>query len=315
MIPPRSPASAAHPFHRNMLTWITGGIAAAALALIFALIFRHWKEIRLLDPESIRDEQVRKKQKRILERRFERVKTSSLNPIRTLFAKIIFVVKKTFHAGYIKLIRIDRFYKQAKSPFAHIGPSEDDRKKSLLDDARSLARDEKFADAERRFLEVLAIDQRSPEAYKGLAGLYLKQKMYNQAKETYEFLRKGGNADDAVYAGLAEIAEHEGNGKRAEEMLRKAVEERPKLAYRHAELASYFLRAKRPAEAWAPAEEAVALEPGSVKFTELLLEAAVRMGDAARARKAYDALRFVQKDRQALQIWKDRMENMGSPEL
>jgi len=291
-----------------MLPWIIGGIGVVSLVLLFVIVFRHWKEIRLLDPESIQDEQVRKKQKRILENRFERVKTSTIHPMQSVLAKIVIVIKKTFHAGYIKLIRIDRLYKQAKSPFAHMGPSDEDRMKSLLDEARSLTRDEKWGDAERRFLEVLTIDQRSPDAYKGLAGLYLKQKMYSQAKETYEFLRKGGNADDVVFAGLAEIAEQEGNEKRAEEMLQKALEIRPKLAYRHAELASFFLRNKRPQEAWVPIEDAVKLEPGSVKFLEQALEIALQIGDLAHAQKKYDALRFLQKDRRSLQVWKDRLE-------
>ncbi|MCR4278722.1 MAG: hypothetical protein NUV81_02330 [bacterium] len=291
-----------------MLFWIIGGIGVVAFVLLFVIIFRHWKEIRLLDPGSIQDEQVRKKQKQILENRFERVKTSTIHPIRSVFLKIILVIKKTFHAGYIKLIRIDRLYKQAKSPFANMGPSDEDRMKALLDEARSLTRNEKWGDAERRFLEVLTIDQRSADAYKGLAGLYLKQKMYSQAKETYEFLRKGGNADDVVFAGLAEIAENEGNEKRAEEMLNKALEMRPKLAHRHAELASFLLRKKRPAEAWGSIEEAVKLEPGSVRFLEQSLEIAIQNEDVAHAQKKYDALRFLQKDRKALQIWKDRLE-------
>ncbi len=295
-----------------LLFWIVGGIGVVSLASVLVILLRHWKEIRLLDPESIQDEQIRKKQKAILEKRFERVKTSSINPVRSVFKRIIFVIKKTFHAGYIKLIRIDRFYKQAKKPFAHVGPSEEEKLKSLLDEARSLVRDEKWADAERRFLEVLAIDQRHKEAYKGLAGLYLKQKMYEQAKETYEFLRKSGFADDAVYAGLAEIAEAEGSVKRAEEMLKKAVEVHQKSAHRHGELAAFYLRAKEPAKAWEPADTAVRLATGSVKFLELALQAAIEMGDVQKAQKKYDALRMAQKDRDALSRWRDRLDKLKS---
>jgi len=293
-----------------MLLWISGGIGIIALVIAFVIVFRHWKEIRLLDPESIQDEQVRKKQKQILQNRFERVKTSSIHPVRTVFSRIAFILKKTFHAGYIKLIRIDRFYKQAKKPFAHVGPSDKDKMKGLLDEARSLVRDEKWANAEKRFLEVLTLDQRNADAYKGLASLYLKQKMYQQAKETYEFLRKGGNADDAVYAGLAEIAAVNGDNKRAEEMYVKAIEARPKLANRHGELAAFYLRNKQPAKAWKPADEAARLEPRSVKFLELALESSIQVGNIPFAQKKYDALRFLQKDRQALHAWKDRLEKI-----
>ena len=60
--------------------------------------------------------------------------------------------------------------------------------KSTIEEARSLARDLKYGDAERKYLEVLGLDKRNVEAYKGLAALYLKQKMLPQAKETFEFL-------------------------------------------------------------------------------------------------------------------------------
>lgn len=296
-----------------MLFWIIGGLGVIAVAALFLIVFRHWKEIRLLDPESIHDEQVRQKQKQILEQRFERMKTNSIHPIRRVIQRIVLDLKKTFHGWYIKLVRIDRFYKQAKAPFAHVGPSDEDRMKHLLDEARSFVRDEKWADAERRFLEVLSIDQRSTDAYKGLAGLYLKQKMYPQAKETYEFIRKSGKADERVFAGLAKIAEEEGNEKRAQEMYEKAIEIRPRLASRHAELASFHLRRKRPESAWSPALKATELESNSVKFLELALESAVQMNDAARAQTMYDKLRFLQKDRQALQVWKDRMDKIQKP--
>jgi tetratricopeptide (TPR) repeat protein len=216
--------------------------------------------------------------------------------------------KTAFHAAYIKLIQLDRFYKQAKAPLAKIAPSVQDRIQSLIDEARSLARDLKWADAERRYLEVLSIDNRNVDAYKGLGNLYLKQRLYPQAHETFEFLVKIRKADDACYAGLAEIAEAEGDVMTAEAMRIKALELQPRRADRHAELAEFYLSRSQPGKAWPLAKRAADLEPKSAKYLTTAIEAAVQTGNHAEARRRYDKLRLISSDSQKLQSLKERID-------
>jgi len=174
-----------------LIYWITFTIAGIALLVILVVIARHWGEIRLLNPASIQEERERQKRDDLMLQRFERMKSEKFGPIGALFHRALFLGKTWYHSVYIRLVKLEKFYTQAKTPFAFISPSVKDRIKLLLDDARSLARDKKFADAERRYLEALAIDKRSWDAYKGLGSIYLKQKMYAPARETFEFLLQG----------------------------------------------------------------------------------------------------------------------------
>ncbi|MFH1839193.1 MAG: hypothetical protein ABII13_04315 [Patescibacteria group bacterium] len=294
-----------------MIYWIILPIVAASFGFVLITVFRHWKEIRLLNPESIKEERTRQARGQIIEQRFFRVKTNKLAPFKALFKRGAFFGKKKFHSAYIRLVQLDRFYKQSKTPLANVAPSKQERVKTLLDEARSLARDTKWADSERRFLEVLSSDNRNIEAYKGLAGIYLKQKMYDQAKETFEFLVNTKKADDICYAGLAEIEKARGNIASAEKMLNKALELQPKLAHRYAELASFYLEQDNSGQAWPLAKKAAELEPRSVKFMELSFEAALRADKPEEAKRRYDKMRLLSEDKPKLQALKERLEEHG----
>lgn len=286
-------------------------IVAAAIIVMAVILLRHWKEIRLLDPDSIKEERERQKRDALLLQRFERLGSEKFGPVKAVFQRVILELKKGYHAAYIRLIQVEKFYKHAKAPFATMAAPMKDRIKLLLNDARSLSRDLKWADAERRYLEVLTIDQRNLDAYKGLGAIYLKQKLYPQARETFEYLEKTKKADDVCYAALAEIAEAEGDMTRAEEMRKKAVELRPRLPNRHAELAELYLTLKQYEKAREHAKRTTELEPKSARYLELSLETAILLGDRNEAKRQYDKLRLLSEDRSKLQSLKERIDAMG----
>lgn len=293
-----------------MLLGILFALAFVCAAVAGFLVLRHWSAIRLLDPNSIKEESERQKRDALVAQRFTRIQSDKLAPAKYMYKQGVFQAKKTFHQAYIRLVRLDRLYQQAKKPFAKVAPSEKERIKVLLDEARSLARDLKWGEAEKRYLEVLLLDNRHPDAYKGIGSLYLKQKMYPQAKETFEYLAKTKQADDASYAALAEIAEAENEIGKAEEMRLKAVEIRPRLACRHAELARHYAEREEYSKAWPSAKRASDLEPKSAKYCELALECALVIGDAQEAKRRYDKLRLLTEDYQRLQQFRERIDKI-----
>ena len=56
------------------------------------------------------------------------------------------------------------------------------------------------------------------------------------------------------------------------------------------------------------AEQAVKLEPGSAKYLELSLEAAILVRDQKEAERLYDRLRLVSDDSSRFRSWKDKIE-------
>ncbi len=293
-----------------IFTWVAFGLAALCVGVVFYILFRHAAEIRLLNPDSIREEQERQKRDDLVRQRFNRLQSVKTAPLKAVYQRAVYNGKTTFHRGYLKLVHLSRFYEQAKRPFAKVAPSAAERVKALLDEARSLARDLKWADAEKRYLEVLLMDNRNADAYKGMGYIYLKQKMYPQAKETYEYLIKTRQGDDTCYAAMADICEADGDDAAAEDWRLKAVEERPRLANRHAELAKFYVDHKNYSKAWPSAKRATDLEQKSAKYQELALECLVEIGDYSEAKRRYDKLRLLSEDQQRLLRFKERIDKI-----
>ncbi len=297
-----------------LIYWITLPIALIAVIILLVTVLRHWKEIRLLDPTSIKEEQERQKRDDLITQRFDRVTSEGLAPVKAAAARGMVAAKKAYRGTLRKLQDLQGFYEKAKTPFANLAPSVNkERVKGLIDEARSLARDQKWAEAERRFIEALSLDSRQWDAYKGLAVLYLKQKLYAQARETFEFLAKSKKADDVCFAGLADIAEAEGNMTLAEEMRRKAVEVRPRLPNRQAELAEHYVKTGDAAKAWPFAKRAVELDEKSSRYLELSLEVAILLRDREEARRRYDKLRVLSDDRSRIESFKTRIDALAQP--
>lgn len=285
-------------------------IAVAALAVIGLLIAKHWKEIRLLDPMSLKEEQAKKQREEMIMRRFERLSADRLEGVKRFGRQFGRRATQSYRKAYRKLKRFEHAYRKTSKPLSTMGPSTEERIKNLLGEARAFARDLKWADAERRYLEVLSMDKRNVDAFRGLGQIYLKQKLYPQAKETFEFLQKIGKADDTVYSGLADIALAEENIALAERMRLKAVEESPKQAHRYAELAEFYLDQDDPDKAWPPAKKASELEPGSAKYLELSLNTAILLGDRNEAKERFQKLRLLIEDQSRFQTWKKKIEEL-----
>jgi len=288
--------------------------AAVCLGLAFSVVKKHWSEIRLLDPDSVKEERQRRKRLEMIHRRFDRIRAEQLLPFRRI-GRAIGLGASAFQKRLQDRVQgFEATYRAVKNPFTAIAPTTRDRIKTLLSEGRSLARDLKFADAERRYLEILALDTRHVDAYKGLGMIYLKQKLYPQARETFEFLLKLKKTDDAVYAGLAEISEAEGDLVKAEMHREKAVELGARQPQRYAELAEFLLRQNRGAEALVSAEKVVEREPGSARYIELALEAALAAKDTKRARYWYDRYRLTTEDQQRFQALREKVERLEGEE-
>ncbi len=287
-------------------------IGIVALVVMGLLIAKHWKEIRLLDPMSLKEEQAKKQREQMIMRRFERLSADRLEGVKRFGRQFGRKATQSYRKAYRKLKRVEHAYKKTSNPLSTMGPSTEDRIKNLLGEARGFARDLKWADAERRYLEVLSLDKRNVDGFRGLGQIYLKQKLYPQAKETFEFLQKINKADDMVYAGLAEIALADENIALAERMRIKAVEESPKQAHRHAELAEFYLEQDDPEKAWPEAKLASDLESGSAKYLELSLETAILLGDRNEAKERFQKLRLLIEDQSRFQSWKKKIDELES---
>ena len=288
------------------------GLTALVWAII--LIVRRWTDIRLLDPLTIKEERHRLRREEIIRKRFERMRSERSQP----FKRWVRSVGRSFDSLYDALSQRVQAMEDAygagssRNAFSSLAPTTQERIKALLLEARSLVRDLKWSEAEKRYIEVLSLDPHSVEAYKGLGTIYLKQKMFAQARETFTFIVKMKKADDIVYASLAEIEEEQGNMHEAELYRLQAVELGGKQACRHAELAGHYFANGDVLKAWPFMKKAIELEPNSAKYAEQALEMAIELGEPGEARHRYQRYRLLSDDRTRFQYWREKVEALES---
>lgn len=288
--------------------------SALAFGVAGSLLLRHWADLRLLDPMTIKEEQHRQKRETMIRKRFDRMRAERLQPFKRVGRAIGRGFTNVYQSLEARLNSFEQAYQQVKSPFASLAPTTRERVMTLLTEGRSFMRDLKWSDAERRFLDILALDPHHVDAYKGLGQIYLKQKLYPQAQETFSFIIKMKKADDATYAALAEIEEAAEHFALAEQYRLKAVDLGMKQANRHAELAEWYTRREDYLHAWSAAKKASELEPNSAKYMELTLDLAVRLRDAKEARSRYQKLRLLAEDHQRFQSWREKVEELEAGE-
>ena len=294
-----------------MFLWISLLFAIVALAVIGVVVFRHWKEIRLLDPDTIRQEQERKVRDRIVRQRFDRRLRKLSIPVQRVGRSIAERLTRSVRQIEGRLARTAGSVPRSGPSDNGVGETSE-AVRMLLDEAASYADKGGWAQAERAYLEILKHDSRQLVAYRGLGRIYLAQKSYTQAKETFKFLDRIQGCDDACYAGMALIAEAEGNATDAEQFRIHAADAAPKNPIRHVELARFYLSHGSPDYAAQSAQRALELEPENPAFLELSLEAAILLADRTEALRLFDQLRAVSTDRQTLHAFQRKIDALRS---
>jgi intraflagellar transport protein 88 len=130
---------------------------------------------------------------------------------------------------------------------------------ALAREADKLVKEEKYVEAEKKYIEALSIEQKNPKLYEKLGRLYVRNKNYDQARDTLRFASRLSPNDASVVAALGEIAF-------ARNEFSDAI--------------TYF-------------QHAVALRPRSPRYLDFLLEACIAGNNRAGAKEALSQLSAV----------------------
>lgn len=247
-------------------------ISLAALAGIAFIIGRHLSDLAIIQVETITKEREADVRGEILVRRLrEKWKLLSGNA-RTKLGPLFRMGKQWFHELHARAKELESRHRHDVAP--QKSPAESVTE--FLTKATTAAARGDTREAEAAFIEVVGIDPRNAEAYRGLGALYSEARDYAHARETYEFLAKIVPAETDVLLRLQEITALQGDAAAAFEYIRRAVE----------------------------------LEPQNPKILDILLEMSILVGDSSEARAAWERLRESNPENQKLAELKERIDKM-----
>lgn len=209
-----------------MFFWIIAilFIVGGGLVLLW-MFFKKMPELKRIDVDSLKQEQERLVKNRILKQRLERIQSSKLGGVEKAARKAGTEISRQGRRLVQRLYKMEQYYQKLQKDSGQ----ENDQYgkeviKRLMDEADEFIKQDEFIPAEKKYIEIISHNPKCVEAYEGLGNMYIKNKQYDQARETLKFALRLDEEDASVNMSLAELELALGNAKEALPIAKKAVE-------------------------------------------------------------------------------------------
>lgn len=246
-----------------------------SLGVIFYIISRKFSVLANVDLESIKAEQEAIFKEQIISSRLKRnfVKWGSRLTIAFRLAN----GKSTIFIKWLSK-KLNELRDNYKNEEIILSGDKEPKIKELFSEAEENLKEENFAASEKKLVEIIGLDSQNIDAFKKLGELYLENKSYEEAKQTFKHILKIGKDESEqekskIYFNLALIG-------RAENNLIEAVENM---------------------------KEALKIEPNSPRYLDSMLEISIIKKDKVLALDAYKRLGDINPDNQKLKNFKEQI--------
>ncbi|MBU0625258.1 hypothetical protein KKF05_02875 [Patescibacteria group bacterium] len=286
-------------------------VIIVSLLIIAVIVVRKFPQLTLINTGVIPKERNLVRKREIMDQRVQRAVQRWLGKILQILRPPALRLRDTFRRQVKKLLTIDRQFRNER----RLKPQE---KKTLIEKLRQetfrLIEAEKFGEAEKKLIEILALDELNESVYRDLGELYMNTKRWDRAKDIYSFLAK---LLVKRYCGQS-VSEAKGIPMPRFEAF---SDDCPASAAEHAAIAKQFanfgLVCQERGEfsaARSGFETAAAFELSNPKHLDSLVEACIMEGDKAKARSALEKLRIANPENNKLEVLQMRIEALVEDE-
>lgn len=259
---------------------IPGVVIGLALIALAVLVIRKFPELVLIDVATIARERDASVKKGIITGRAERLSKNWAVRAKGAVTPAAAAVRTAVKGLAARAADLEQRYRRIGMA-AGSGEKVGDRQiRELMDQAREMARAGRSSEAEAKYIQVVSINPKFVKAYEELGRLYLREKQWKEAEETFRFLLKLDPKDASVLANLGELETARGE---------------------HAAALIHY-------------QAAVALKPANPKYLDMLLEAAIVAGNRDAARETFARLKEANPENKKLGEFETRIREMTAVE-
>lgn len=248
-------------------------IIAVCVVILVSIAIKKIPYLRAVDVASLPKVKVQELKKSLVAQRLERVGKRWGKMLSVWLAPLARVTRSGISMLKARVAAWEEKYQRLKRESAvpeSMGP---EALKKLIAEAERLMKEERFGEAEKKFIELLSHDPKNLAVYEDLGALYMRTKNFDQAEETFKFILKTHSQDASVLTSLGEIELARGKPQEA---------------------ATYFGRA-------------VKKRPNNPKYLDFLIEASIQGGEFAEAERALAKLRTSNPENQKLADFEQRI--------
>lgn len=295
-------------------------LIAAGIALIYSVLVKKFPQLKLIDLSTLAKERHAEVKSRIMKDRFDRSLGALQNKTSTAVEKASTRVKGLYERAYGSLKHMEAKMDGGGAPPVKARPMARPAapkpaaaglpEPTPFEAAEAARKDARHEEAERLYIEVLKRDAKDVDAYRGLAELYIDQKLYDQAAETLEFLLRLTGDDDRALGRLGQVEASRGNFQEAEARILRSIEVATDASVYRADLGRVYLASGETRKAFEQFRTVLQAEPHNPKYLDYFLEASILVGDRDAAGEALGALEEVNPENAKLTDFRTRIERM-----
>lgn len=273
-------------------------IIIISLVAIILIVVLKLPKISIIDISTIPEEKSNEMKNKILRDRLQRKTNEQFNLIVGILRPIWKVSQKSFRILYQRVVDLERKYRRKYRPLLNkedLAQNIDE----LLKKANDFKINENYASAEKQYIEIISLDSKNYEAYRGLADLYITKKEYESAQEVLTYLIKLNLAQQKKMENASGHQYQE-----AVHILQKDLSE------------SYFDRgityqALGNIElSYDDYNESVKFEPNNPRYLDALLDITIILGKKVKAIDLFNVLKKVNPDNKKLDEFSERIKDM-----
>jgi len=155
-------------------------------------------------------------------------------------------------------------------------PSLDDKINQLLQEGRGYLFEERYNEAEQKFIEVISLDKKKLDSYKGLIEVYTEQKEWEHAKEILEYVAH--------------------------------IEKQPHVYY---QLSDVYRKCGQDLDALEALKQALTYEGANPKFLDALVDMHITLNQRLKAEQALTKLIEINPENQKISEFNDRIKELA----
>ncbi len=294
-----------------MFYFVCLGIIIACLVTIAAIIGSKFPQLILINTEVIPKERDLARKRQIMDERVRRAAKKWSGGILSFLTPLGVKVRDAFRRQVKKLLTIDRQFRNEKILPENKKISQADR---LREDATKLIQAEKYGEAEKKLIEVVALDEMNEDVYRDLGNLYLEIKRWDRARDIYAFLVKllvkkyckqaVSELKGVPVPRFEAFADSCPAGKAAH----------TDIAKQYANFAEACSEVEDFVSARVGLEYAVSFEPANPRHLDSLVEACIIEGDKERAMGSLERLRTANPENKKLDSLQKRIDEISVEE-
>lgn len=276
-----------------LFDYILLGLLILGLLGLLGLVIAKWPILRLINTDEIKKLKQQEVKKELVEAKLKR----QLKHLHDDFLKMSQPVSLKFKQLKVSLVSKLEGWEGKAEKELHELTSPAKRQADYLAKADDLIKQDKIAEAEHIYLDLIQGDPNNLELYRMLAELYMEKRDYEAAHEVYEYLVEKGST--ASFLGLARAASGQGLLEEARGQYLKTIDYNNSVQPR-LELAKLLQQMGNNKDALLQLTEARKIEPNNPKILDFYIELSIVNGQLTEAQSALDDLREVNPDNQKI---------------